>query len=743
MVAQSNVIVTSIALGAVVAFLLGMIVYEVIILVQQGTADENYAVQKISELTRTDSVKDDFIVNEVNASKIRDNLRYLTSAPHVAGTAEQADTAQWVYDQWLQQGLVDVKTIPYEVLLSYPDENNPNRVRLVSKTDGSVVFESVFRQEPLYAPEEADPRVLHNYNAYSAAATVQGDLVYANYGREEDFAELARRGVDVTGKIVIAKYGKNFRGDKAKACQEHGALGLVLYNDPADYDPDGLEVYPDSVMMPSTATQMGSILGTKGDPQTPFYPAIESSFRYPEDECELPAIPCQPISYGDAYHILRAMEGDEAPASWQGGLNFTYHLGPTLASGLEVQVETHTTNRRATITNVIATIPQTAGDDPDRFVVVGNHRDAWMFGSVDPSSGTAVMMEISRVLMAYINETGWSPRRSIVFCSWDAEEFGLIGSTEWTQQFSKQLSDRAVAYLNIDQAFNGNYTFRAQASPLLRDIIYNATKEVPNPDPAEVAAGRTSVYDTWLHRLADLDDLTRPWIGNLASGSDYYSFQQVLGVPSMDMRYTDTRYGEPLYHTLYETFELVDELYDKGFLYHAATTAVAAKIVAAVASAPLLPYSYTFYPEFIRSAVVDLQQQYGDLIASHNCSLDLMTQAVDRFTQDVADFKDSLQNTDFSDLLVQRHVNDRLMLLEKAFLDPRGLPHRPDYLHVVTSPSAFDSYSGVALAGLHDALYALSAAPDDADLWRDFQEHLASVTHLVASAGDALQGRLW
>ncbi|KAF2361473.1 PA domain, partial [Trinorchestia longiramus] len=571
--------------------------------------------------TAGSKLDEDFINSEINPSLIRDNLRYLTKGPHVAGTQDELATAQWVADQWRSQGLRDVSLVPYDVLLSYPDSRNPNRVRLVSKTDGSVQFESSFDQEPLYAPEEADDKILNNFNAYSAAATVQGDLVYANFALEEDFEELVRLGVDVSGKVVIAKYGKNFRGDKVKTAQERGVLGLVLYNDPADYALDGYGVYPNSVMMPPSATQLGSVLAGKGDPQTPFYPSIESAFRYPEEECDLPSIPCQPISYGDAYVILKSLEGEEAPAAWQGGLNITYHLGPTLTSGLELQLEVHTASRPVTVYNVLATIPQALDQDPDRYVLVGNHRDAWALGAVDPSSGTASMLEVSRVLQAYRNATGWEPRRSIVFCSWGAEEFGLVGSSEWSQQFSRQLMDRAVAYLNIDMAVNGNYTFRAQASPLIRDIIYNITKQVPNPDPAEVDAGRPTVYDTWLERLADLDDLSRPWIGNLAAGSDYYSFQQVLGVSSVDIRYTDTRIGEPLYHTVYETFELVDELYDRGFLFHAATTAVWAKLTVALATEMVLPFSYKFYPDFIRSAVEELEEMYGDLVASHNTTL--------------------------------------------------------------------------------------------------------------------------
>ncbi|KAK4312971.1 hypothetical protein Pmani_015636 [Petrolisthes manimaculis] len=231
------------------------------------------------------------------------------------------------------------------------------------------------------------------------------------------------------------------------------------------------------------------------------------------------------------------MDGAEAPVEWQGGLNLTYRLGPGLVTaGWKVKMDVHTSNIPVTIYNVVAMIQ--GSEEPDRYVVLGNHRDAWIFGSLDPSSGTASLLELSRVLTQLRNNTGWSPRRSVVLCSWAAEEYGLIGSTEWIEQFGTQLMDRGVVYLNVDMAIEGNVTLRAKSAPLLYDALFQAAAKVPNPNPDEVTAGRPTVYDTWALSMPDSSHPGRPSVLSLGGGSDYLGFQDKYGIPSLDIRYT-------------------------------------------------------------------------------------------------------------------------------------------------------------------------------------------------------------
>ncbi|XP_069193341.1 N-acetylated-alpha-linked acidic dipeptidase 2 isoform X1 [Procambarus clarkii] len=520
-----------------------------------------------------------------------------------------------------------------------------------------------------------------------------------------------------------------------------------MYSDPADYAPAGPDfVYPHSSYMPPSASPFGTVKLGDGDPLTPFYPAIESAFRIPEEEASLPKIPAQSISYDDAWQILSRMGGAVAPASWQGNLNNTYHTGPGLAHpGWKVNVDVNNNNTQTTTYNVVGVI--TGHEEPDRYVILGNHLDAWLFGGLDPNSGTAAMLELSRVFVHLRNETGWRPRRSLVFCGWGAEEYMAVGSTEWTQQFAKQLSDRAVAYLNVDMALEGNYTLRTMSSPLLTDAVFESAKKIPNPDPAEVMVGRKSVYTTWAARRPDPLQPDTPLLQAIGSGSDYMGFQHNLGIPSMDICYThdNSTIGEPMYHTLYETFAVVDEIYDKGFHFHSAVAAMWGDLAVVLSESKVLPFSLVSYAAFIKRAQDHIAQRYGDLIRSQNITLKYFTDAGQTFNTSAFIFNKALESLDLKSPLVVRRVNDQLMMVERSFIDPRGLPKQPELNHVITAPSKNDAYSSTAFAGLVDTLADIeeAAEEDRQHLWRTFAEHLAAVTHLLETAAKVLSGDLW
>ncbi|KAG0725840.1 N-acetylated-alpha-linked acidic dipeptidase 2 [Chionoecetes opilio] len=541
-----------------------------------------------------------YVINGVNATNIRAFLRHLTLHPHLGGTEGEWQTAHWVADTWRQQGMDEVHLVPYEVLLSYPSTSMPNKVRLL---DGSAreVWASAIKQKPLYAPEEFDPDLPFTFNGYAAAGNVTGPVVYAHYGGSKDFAFLAEAGVNVSGSIVLARYGKAFRANIAKMAEDQGARGLLLFSDPSDYAPEGPDfVYPHSYFMPPSAAPFGTTKLVDGDPLTPFYPAVESAFRIPEEEAAIPKIPIQPIGYNDAYQLLRELGGAKAPQRWQGGLNITYHLGPGFReSDWTVNLEVNNRNTMTTTYNVIGVLQ--GREEPDRYVMLGNHLDAWLFGSLDPSSGTAAMMELSRVFLQLYNETGWRPRRSLVFCGWGAEEYGLVGSTEWVEQFSTQLSNRVVAYLNVDMAIEGNYTLRTKAAPLLTEAIYESSKKIPNPDPEEVLAGRTTVYDTWAHRRPDPHEPHLPRMQSIGSGSDYKTLQHNLGVPCLDFRYTHDN---------------------------------------------ILPFSLDVYADYISKAQLAIEEKYGQLLSSQNICLEFFTEAGVNFKKAITSFKKVINGLD-------------------------------------------------------------------------------------------------
>ncbi|XP_042894430.1 putative N-acetylated-alpha-linked acidic dipeptidase isoform X2 [Penaeus japonicus] len=689
---------------------------------------------------------DDFIIKEVDPESIRNYLRHLTSRPHPGGTKAEEENAHWVADSWRALGLDEVHLVPYDVLLSYPKNNIPNLVRVLDAA-GQAVWTSHGWQKPLYSPEESSPDVLPNFNAYSAPGNITGDVVYAYFGREKDFKQLEDLGVSVKGKIVLARYGEVFRANIAWAAEKRGAAGVILYTDPQQYAPLGEDaVYPNTVYMPASGVQAGTVLLADGDPLTPFYPSVESAYRLAEENSSVPKIPVQPVSYGDAREILRHMGGPEAPAEWRGGLDVTYRLGPGMAeAGWTLGLEVHTHNARATTYDVVGVIR--GSEEPDRYVILGNHRDAWVFGGVDPSSGTAALLEVTRVLTSLKDQTGWRPRRSVVVCSWGSEEYGLVGSKEWAEQFGKQLMDRTVAYINVDLTIEGNYSLRTLSAPLLYDTVFEAAAKVPNPDAAEVAAGRPMVYDTWAARLPDGDHPGRPRVDLVGSGSDYRSFMHNLGVPVLDICYTyDPKVNvEPLYHTLYETFALVDELYDKGFGFQAALTRLWAIMAVDLADTQVLKFSLKEYSSFLADAQEELLQEYGDLISARNISMAYFKKAIEGFSQATDMFIDDLDHLDTSNVLAVRRVNDQLMMVERSFIDPRGLPDRPDYNHVVMAPSVSDSYSGTAFSGLSDALDGiLDLEPSQQEeRWVHFAQHLAAITHYINTAAKVLSDDLW
>src|SRR5437899_2359824 len=469
------------------------------------------------------------------------HLRTLTQAPHMAGTPEDKATAEYVAKKFREAGL-ETDIVEYKVWMNYPSEISVDVTAPVGVTMHGPTREHVDGD-----PYQDDPRVVMPFNGMSPSGDVEGEVVYANYGSPQDFKKLEDLKVDVLGKIVLVRYGENFRGVKAFVAQEHGAAGVLIYSDPADDGWRRGDKYPDGPWRPDTGVQRGSVgymFEFPGDPTTPGIASVpslpESQRTPPERSAQIPKIPVTPLSYHDAWPILQHLNGPASPRDWQGSLPFTYHVGPG-----PVRVKMHLKQDYQFHTLWDVTGRMRGSELPDEWVVAGNHRDAWVYGAVDPNSGTAAMLEAVHGIGELL-KSGWKPRRTLVFGSWDGEEEGLIGSTEWVEQHEAELAN-SPAYFNMDVAVSGP-KFAASAVPSLKQFLRDVTKAVSSPKGGTVYEAWQKINQTGgdttetpTEAIGDSGRLPAAQakrdvpVGDLGSGSDYTAFLQHLGVPSTDI----------------------------------------------------------------------------------------------------------------------------------------------------------------------------------------------------------------
>ncbi|XP_071962716.1 N-acetylated-alpha-linked acidic dipeptidase 2-like [Antedon mediterranea] len=676
------------------------------------------------------------LMDNIDAAKIEENLKYFSKRPHVGGTLAEKENAEYIKSVWLQQGLDDVQIHSYTPYLAYPDINNPNKVHILE--DNTVIF-STRDHEDVLRPEDENSEVLPPFNAYCASGNVEGELVYVNFGREEDFIYLAdnKPEINITGKIVIAKFAKGFRGTKVKNAEKAGAIGVILFSDPDNYSPgDTLGGYPNSWWLPRTGAQRGNVWvsDAKGDPLTPGFPANDYAYRQTEKHAELPTIPVHPICADDAEMLLREMDGDEVPDSWKGALNVTYRFGPTLKKvNRKIKLEVIAIKENRPVYNVIGMIKGNV--EPDRYVLMGNHRDAWVFGAIDPSSGTSALLEMTRSFGNLHKKHGWIPRRTIIFCSWAAEEPGLLGSTEFLEDFQKILADRTVVYFNVDSAVTGNYTFQGKTTPSLKKAIIAATKKVPSPDPEY-----DTTYDHWLAKDESSTYDNEPYVRNLGSGSDYKPYTYRLGIPAADVRWrypTDLGLSShPVYHSAYSTFYYVKTFLDWDFKRHQAVARVWTELGREFADSAIVPFDGVYYADKILRGMEAVRELYETEMNKNGITFDAIMSAINNLTVIAATFEDKTQNMDTSDLLAIRKVNDQIMLFERSFIDPLGLPGRKFMRHVVFSPAL---HGGTPFPGIRDSMYRIDFDPNKEQRWEGVKEHMATVAFMIQSAASTLK----
>jgi N-acetylated-alpha-linked acidic dipeptidase len=645
----------------------------------------------------------------------REHLRRLTAEPHVAGTKEDYATAIYVRDLMRSYGIAS-ELKEYEVLLPYPKA--PAIVELVRPRR-----ERLLVREPTIAedPTSSNPKVIPLFNGYSPSGDVTAPLVYVNYGLPPDYEALKKLGVEVKGKIVIARYGNSFRGVKGKVAQDHGAVGLIIYSDPADDGYAQGDVYPKGPWRPADAAQRGSVqfLSTApGDPLTIGKPSIPGVPRIKMEEATtIPRIPIQPISYGDARRLLEPLRGPLRPKGFQGGLSFAYHVGGT--EYVRVHLKTSMDFQVRKIWNVISRID--GDEEKDRWVIMGNHRDAWVFGAVDPNSGSSAMLEVGRGFGAMLKK-GWKPKRSIVLCSWDAEEYGLLGSTEWAEENAAELKEKAVVYLNMDAAVSGS-NFGASSVPSMWKLIRGATRDVKDPKTGQ------SIYQQWQARAqedqpdpeltnaeaASDTTIAEARIGALGSGSDFTPFLQHLGIPASDMGFGGD-YG--VYHSVYDSFYWMSHFGDPGFVYHVAAAQLWGTVALRLAEADGLPLDYRDYATQMREFFDESMKTARRRKLAGGLDEKPMNKALENFADEAKRIEKARQETvlELESTRVEandRHpravarlkrINDALIQVERSLTDERGLRGRTWYTHQIYAPGTYTGYAAQPLPDFRQAL---------------------------------------
>src|SRR3954465_3346856 len=575
--------------------------------------------------------------------------RELSKETHVAGTPAQARTRDYVIAQMKKWGF-ETEVRSYDIWMPHPVAVKAGRVSPSPK-------EFVLSEPPVASDPTSMLAQYPTVNGYSGQGNVTADIVYVNYGLIEDYAKLDSIGVSVRGKIAVARYGRSFRGIKAREAEKHGAVGLFIYSDPQD---DGFvpgDVYPNGPMRNPNGVQRGSILNSDGDPSTPGYGSTAGAARRTAAQMDIPRIPVVPISYGNAADLLKGLGGPSATRTWQGGLSFHYHIGPG-------PVKAHLMVRGDRATHPLKPIFDTFGtirgtEFPDEMVIIGGHRDGWGPGAADNVSGVVSILEAARSVAEQM-AAGWKPKRTLVFATWDAEEWGLIGSTEYVEDDSLRLMRNAVAYFNQDVAAQGP-AFGAGGSPSLRPLLSDGARLVPDP------AGGT-VYSQWRTASAIADSI-EPAMGDPGGGSDFAGFYNHLGIPIAEWGFGG---AGGVYHSQYDSYAWMSKFGDPGFAYHATAARVGTAMMLRIANADVLPYDYVEFARTMRRYLPAIDRSLSD--KRWTGSTAALRSSIDRLESEAAMFnatRDSALATNIGAPALQR-TNQALLQVERALLRPQG-----------------------------------------------------------------------
>ena len=710
-----------------------------------------------SRSTATERELEKKFQDTVVAGNIRESMRRLSARPHNVGSAYDKDNAEWILARFKEWGF-DAHIENFDVLFPTPKERI---VELVAPTKFRAKL-----QEPAVSVDPMSkqmPEQLPTYSAYSADGDVTAPLVYVNYGNREDYEELDRMGISVKGAIVITRYGSGWRGIKPKVAAEHGAVGCLIYSDPRG---DGFfhgDDYPTGGWRPRDGVQRGSVMDTDypGDPLTPGVGAVPGAKRLDVKEAKtITRIPVLPISYSDAQPLLAALQGQVAPDVWRGGLPITYHVGPGAA---RVHLKVTSNWDLKPLYDVIATLK---GSDPSQWVIRGNHHDAWVNGADDPISGQSAMLEEARVL-GELHKQGWTPKRTIIYCAWDGEEPGLLGSVEWVETHVDDLRKHAVTYVNSDSSSRGYLSVGGTQD--LQGVVAGVAHDITDPEK------KISVFErTHLHaiiqakdaeekgKLRKRDDLV---LGDLGDGSDFTSFQDFAGISSLNVGYGGEEEGTQ-YHSIYDDFYWYTHYADPDFVYERALAQTAGSVVLRLADADLLPFDYTPQADAIAKYESDLEKLLKDKqeeITERNTeilegaftatadphktfvpppvdpvppymnfapmknSIEKMKKSSERYSKALAKFRSATDGAVSPSSL--ETVNADLLGISRMFLNDKGLPGRPWFKNQIYAPGAYTGYGAKPVAAVREFM--------DEKKWKEADEQIPMVADVIdhVSAG--------
>ncbi|KAL1435003.1 hypothetical protein MTO96_001555 [Rhipicephalus appendiculatus] len=652
--------------------------------------------------TRTKPTRKDaglaHVLANVSRDYLRQTLRFLSEKPHQSGTKRSEETiADFIANEFRKHGLDTVEKVPYQVLYQYPDPNNPNKVQLVD-AKGKVLEEAKLSEDPV--PGDNMDGVVPGYLSYARPGTVEADVVYVGSGTYRDVDTLEANGIFVRGRICLARYGGGHRGGKVTVCQERGGVGTIIFLEPNL--PNAKEFYPKSTIVDGSALERGALY-TFADPETPGYPSVDGVYRN-TNSSELPKIPALTVSYNFAKKVLDQMEGKVVNLSGS-----ALPAGP-IKDGRKLRLVVNSKWARPIVYDIIGTIRGRL--EPDRYSITGAHHDAWVYGTIDPSSSTANILELSRLLGDHL-KLGWRPRRTVVLAIWAAEEIAIAGSGEWVEEKLLRLNRGGVGYINVDNCVSG-IMFFAYASPVLKNFLVDTTKLVP-------FNGTQTLYDYWYNYEHEYERKHKGTTGKTKlkvflthGGMDNSAFNFAAGIPSAIFTFRPDKNvfklgSYPAYHTAFETIRLFETLIDPTYHFMETCTRLNGMLTLMLADAELLPYDFRNVAEEISNSVTKLSL-YRKQLDTYEAPMDWLLEEVALYGKAAQRWHDFLAKAKLGED-DRRRANDRMMLVERALLSQAALNGRPTFRHLIFSPQLSNAYAGTGFPVVHDLAYRAGRLP--------------------------------
>ncbi|XP_028408347.1 putative N-acetylated-alpha-linked acidic dipeptidase isoform X2 [Dendronephthya gigantea] len=666
----------------------------------------------------------------LSAKQMKNTTRYFSLEPHMAGSNRSKRLADEISRRWKNYGF-HVDTIEYDVLLPQVDDDSPDYIEIKDR-NGSVIMKHTFAAVGKSDPSSNKTWTIPRFFFYSPSGTAEGGLLYLNDAKERDFEDLKKLNVSsCNGSVVLIQQDFQRMIEQIQNAYKCNASGVLFFDkkEKMDQTTGNMPVYPNGIRLPEEQPMAFGLLENWeiGDPLTPYLPSSDGVYRL--TDYDWPAkLPVQRVEYDIALKLLKQLGGHPIPEKWKIHLNSkeNYRTGPTLINNSKLQLTVNSKAKTTKIYDVIGTVY--GSEEPDSWVLVGNHRDAITFGAIDAVSGTSGMMELSRAIGELL-KTGWKPKRTIKLCSWAAEEMGIIGSTEYVQDNKKILQERAVAYINIDMMVHGNGSLRATGNPLTRDLVYTQSQKVLDPH-----GPKETIYSIWKKGRPDKGN-DRPQYNTVSLGSDYIPFYEMAGVPSIDLQYGSVPFKLPrAYHTVYDTYHLIS-MFDPQFKFHLAQTKLTARIVYELSNSPIIPFNINSFTSSLHAIANRTKDHYEKQLKQHNITLSKLFEEVKALQRAGKKFE-QMKNDSKSNSERVRQINRRMIAFNKIFISPKKIPSRPSEMrNLVLGISQNWIYPKITLTGISDAVIAARTS----GRWEIVKEQISLTEHAIIQARRSLE----